>query len=264
MPCGPTNKTVPVVACCTQGSICYSDNFCGTTSPGTGLSNWYIAGCTNPILGTGCSTSCQALANDGAVFNSTSNMWQCCGSDQNGNENCLSPSLQEFSAPAPSDLVPYYTVPSTGDSTLSSTKSDATVTLSRADGSGPTPRQTSTSTTSATLLNSTVPSSTGKLSTPAAVGIGVVTTVAVTLAVFAGVAATYFYRKRRRQQPIGKHPEDPAYTDDLQQARLTPTPVELDFENYVSEMPPGRNFPQEMMAERSPQELPASDYRDPT
>ncbi|KAI9682771.1 MAG: hypothetical protein M1822_006261 [Bathelium mastoideum] len=173
-------------------------------------------------------------------------MWQCCGFNEGNDEyeNCLgAPFEQHFSAPAPADLVPYFTVlvSDSDTSTLPSTVAH--------------PSSTPTPTT--TPPNPNLRSSPTRLSTAASVGIGIGTTIAVTMAICAGIFMVYSCRKKRHRYILKSDLKNQLHANTLEEDQSRPAPIELDPENYVCEMAPGRDPPQEMMAEFSAQELPA-------
>jgi hypothetical protein len=136
-PCGPLNSTNPQVSCCARGDQCLSDNICHRDGSSKGASGYYTAGCTDEAYGPGCSNRCgkcysllmfiilvgSNTRETGGVkipeinFNPSTNLWYCCGMNRAGKSNCDTPVGGSFSAPAPANLLVYYTAPASGSAT---------------------------------------------------------------------------------------------------------------------------------------------------
>ena len=169
-PCGNLNTTHPSLPCCGGIDICMTNNLCFHTYSGTGMSGYYVAGCTSgnssdPSCSARCCTSAvqstyasnwltillhaDSESRPDVVWNSTSSLWQCCGTDSNNEVACESPTKDNFNAPAPESLVAYFTIPnnfvatSTSIVTLTSTSTSTHTTV--ASSSSPTSNSTKSS-----------------------------------------------------------------------------------------------------------------------
>ncbi|KAI9697362.1 MAG: hypothetical protein M1820_007868 [Bogoriella megaspora] len=265
-PCGPMNETHHIVPCCNRGSVCYVGGLCESdSSPGT--TGWYVSGCTDSNTGDNCPTRCYDSYVVDIKYNYTSRNWNCCGLDDAGYANCSTSSDENFSAPAPSQLVPYYTVPLSGDSTplaawSSKTSSSTTLTTPVSSSSSFETQNTTQSTNPAAPVEispaSAKPSS-HKLSVSAAAGIGVGTTMAAILAVSVGIVA-FIIRRRKRRENETKNTGIPR-PDSAEKSVPQLPPVELENNQRLSELPSNKEQPQELFSEREPQELPGGENR---
>ncbi|KAF2234288.1 hypothetical protein EV356DRAFT_576734 [Viridothelium virens] len=251
-PCGPVNKSVPVVPCCTRGTQCYTNGFCHYENSVPGGSGWQVAGCTDAQYGPACYGRCtQNVHHPDAVYNRTSQLWNCCGINSRGEPTCQSPTDYAFDAPAPEDLQEYYVVPLRGDSTPLATWSSNTATsISSSTTSHATSATLSASQSSAP--GSPAPSaptsrSNGGLSSGAIAGIAIGTAIGV---IIVAVCSIYFCLSRRRRSG---NIEGKGET-----AQKNPTSVlSPDSSMYVNEMPRHDNQKSAEAPERprEPQEL---------
>lgn len=231
VPCGQTNASTPNVPCCVSGDYCLTNGLCHYTRSLDGGSGYYAAGCTDKTYKdtTACPQLCDDRAKKDVVYNSSTNLWNCCGEDMaTGNANCGDPTDESFDAPAENQLQTYYTA----GSTLTSTKP-------------------SSASRTATKTPTTSAASSSGLSTGAAAGIGVACGI-VGLALI-GFLVFFLFRRRRRglegDSTPYKHPPVEMATD----ANVQP-PSELASDVYGSAP---EDEPKEQEPELPPQELPA-------
>jgi len=115
IPCGPLNETASVLSCCVLGDSCLSHNICAYTHSLAGGSGYYTAGCSdgnvsNAALVSGvCSNRCSDIILPDIVYDSNSGLWRCCAFSSNGTRDCQNPTDESFVAPAPSNLITYWT-----------------------------------------------------------------------------------------------------------------------------------------------------------
>ena len=98
--CRRPASATDVVTCCAAGDDCLNDGLC--RSPGSsnvGKTGIYIAGCSDPShKSPACNQACKDQYLPDVTYNQTSNIWSCCGSDDNVNANCGNPTGGIFQA----------------------------------------------------------------------------------------------------------------------------------------------------------------------
>lgn len=143
------------------------------------------------------------------IYNATTSLWACCGSDDKGQLDCANATDETFGAPSPQQLDAYFVAgkgpinSSESTSTSSTIPSSSTLSFSssqyRPTGS-PTPA-TSPSQTSASTTSSSNKHDHG-LSTGAKAGIGVGVALAALLVLSVVVTYSITVRRRRRKANI--------------------------------------------------------------
>jgi len=143
------------------------------------------------------------LYNPGVVYNETSGLWQCCGTEngaQDGALTCGSPTNQSFQALTPQQLI----AAADGISSSSPTTTSATATASSPSSSANSAAKSTTSAASGTQTSSASSSKRGSLSTGAEAGIGAGVGV-LALAILALLALILIRRRRRNKLEITTH-----------------------------------------------------------
>ena len=229
-PCGNVNTSSPVVSCCANSDFCLTDGFCAYTHSQVGGSGFYVASCTETSgICPNYPKRCTDQAHPDAVWNSTAELWQCCGQDSSGNPSCDSPTNEYFSAPARSLLQTIFSEPTAGWVATSTFIVSPSTTLA------------SSTTTSHTLSPSATVASNSGLSTGADAGIGV----GVAFASLAALSLLlyFIFRQRRRRKGQG--------TTYRQQGH----------DPSVYEMEHNSRMPAEMAHDRDPAEMANDDWR---
>lgn len=231
VPCGQSNTTTPYVPCCASGDYCLTNGLCHYTHSLDGGSGYYAAGCTDKTFKdtTACPQLCDDRLKKDVVYNSSTELWYCCGEDlTTGNPNCGDPTNESFAAPAENQLQTYYTAGTAPASTRSS---------------------------SATRTATKTPAASSGLSGGAAAGIGVACGI-VGLALI-GFLVFFLFRRTRRSRGLEgnstpyKHAPAELATDVNRQP-----PSELASDVYGSA---SKEEPKEQEPEVPPQELPADE-----
>ncbi|KAH8773936.1 hypothetical protein F5882DRAFT_464886 [Hyaloscypha sp. PMI_1271] len=226
-PCGNLNSTSPILPCCGGVDTCVTGGLCFHQYSAVGESGYYAAGCTSSdVSDPACFPRCQGEKRPDVVWNTTAQIWHCCGTDSSGNPDCEAPTKETFAAPAPASLVAYFTI--TSGFVATSTSLVASSTSSAASSTS-----SSAPSTSATAL----PSSTAHsgLSSGAAAGIGIGSAVAaiIIVALVAHIILRSLRKRRRRVEAITISMEAPTRTHELE-ARKVESPMGL------QEIGPGR------------------------
>ncbi|KAI4162223.1 MAG: hypothetical protein LQ342_004089 [Letrouitia transgressa] len=125
VPCAPGANSTVKFPCCADGDECLSDNICHFTHrPNSVQSGFYVAGCTDQTgKDAACIQACSGNAEPDIVYNSTTSLWHCCGTDSNGITAYDRPTNESFQAPAP-DTLSKFSI-STSSSSLQSAKISA-------------------------------------------------------------------------------------------------------------------------------------------
>ncbi|PMD15333.1 hypothetical protein NA56DRAFT_754082 [Hyaloscypha hepaticicola] len=159
-PCGNLNSTTTSLPCCGGNDTCMTGGFCYHAYSAFEETGYYVQGYTAGNLDDpNCLSRCVDMARPDVIWNSTTNLWQCCGADASGYPQFNDPTDNTFAAPALSALIPYFTIISGFTSTSTSIIS--------------TSASTGSSTPSVASHSATPPSSSARLSTGAIAGIAV-------------------------------------------------------------------------------------------
>ncbi|KAH8771501.1 hypothetical protein BGZ57DRAFT_433516 [Hyaloscypha finlandica] len=230
-PCGNLNSTTPILPCCDGVDTCVTGGLCFHEYSAVGESGYYASGCTSSdVSDPACFPRCQDEKRPDVVWNTTAQIWHCCGTDSSGNPNCGDPTKETFAAPAPASLATYFKI--TSGFVATSTSLAASSTSSAASSTSSSPPSTPTT----ALPSSTAHSGSSRsISSGAAAGIGVGSALAaiIIVALVARIIVLSLRKRRRRVEAITISMEAPTRTHELE-ARKVEAPMGL------QEIGPGR------------------------
>jgi hypothetical protein len=129
------------------------------------------------------------------VYDSDLGVWKCCAYIDGGTADCVSPTNENFAAPAPSKLVTVQVLPASGTPIYATSTAAGTSSVAFTSASSIAAASTSGTTSSLTSSESRLDS--GELSSGAKVGIGIGVALAVLLLI--GLLTLLILRKRRRE-----------------------------------------------------------------
>lgn len=212
-PCGTPNSTDPIIPCCAKGDLCLTNGFCSYQKSLVGGSGYYVAGCTaSSGLCPTYPNRCTSQFLPDATWNSTSQLWQCCGVDANYDPACEDPTNEHFVAPEPGSLQTFFSVPREGVGATSTTleqqssttgASTVSTTMTAATESAAVSSRTTSATPNETSVSSSSTHQSGlSIATKAGIGIGAALGAlgAISLVVY------FIFRKRRgRRSQAGEY-----------------------------------------------------------
>ncbi|WPG97802.1 Hypothetical protein R9X50_00058300 [Acrodontium crateriforme] len=234
--CTGTNTTDGgAQSCCQRGSECGPDGICYTpVSIDIPNGSWYIAGCTDGTYKDSvCRVDCTNYLTTFIQWNTSTNVWGCCGGD-----GCDANTIfnQTFSAISPPNFQAAASSPLQTSSVASSSATSSASSSSTSSLSGSTTSSVSTSSTTQSSLTTqtttsgsvSAQSSSSNLSGGAKAGIGI--GVAIGALTVIGAGAFFFLRRH-------KHASTIAFTSDAK-THYQPPPGYEPVQNHpaMSEM----------------------------